>query len=64
MADAHQRSQDPDWVAQHFGISKRGVYRLVETGAIPHYRVGGLLRFRPSEVESWLAELRNAGASA
>ena len=30
------------------------IYRLVEQGAIPHFRVGGLIRFDPQAIADWL----------
>ena len=44
-------------VADLLGISARGVYRLADTGEIPSYRVGRLLRFDVGEV---LAATRTA----
>jgi excisionase family DNA binding protein len=37
-------------VAALLNISERGLYRLVESGKVPHYRVGGQLRFDSAEV--------------
>lgn len=42
-------------VANHFGVSVRTVRRWVADTAIPHRRVGGTLRFRMDEVDSWAA---------
>lgn len=29
--------------------------------APPHYKIGGLIRYRPAEVEQWLAERHRPG---
>ena len=34
--------------------SKMTIYRLVERGAIPYFRVGGLIRFDPQAIADWL----------
>lgn len=35
-------------------ISTRGLYRRVEEQTIPHLRIGGLIRFRPRDLDRWL----------
>jgi excisionase family DNA binding protein len=41
-------------LAKILSTSKMTIYRLVEQGAIPHFRVGGLIRFDPQAVADWL----------
>jgi excisionase family DNA binding protein len=41
-------------LAEILSTSKMTIYRLVEQGAIPHFRVGGLIRFDPQAVADWL----------
>lgn len=50
---------DVKWVAQTFGVSEQWVYRAVETGQIPHYRLGKLIRFHRREVLAWFAAQRS-----
>ncbi|NKB72535.1 MAG: helix-turn-helix domain-containing protein [Candidatus Latescibacteria bacterium] len=50
-----------DEVAQYLQCSVSWVRRLAARGQIPHYRLGGLVRFRHSEVERWLAEHHYGG---
>ena len=38
--------------ASYAGISRRTVYHLVETGRIPHVRMGTRLYFRRSELDA------------
>jgi excisionase family DNA binding protein len=42
-------------VSEYFGIKKSTLYFHVESGAIPHYRIGRLIRFRKQEVDQWMA---------
>jgi excisionase family DNA binding protein len=41
-------------VAEFLGVSKTWVYRRVESGEIPHRKIGRVVRFVPDEVTSWL----------
>lgn len=43
-------------LSAQLGISRSSVYRLVEDGEIPHYRVGGQLRFDVDQVLDALRE--------
>jgi excisionase family DNA binding protein len=40
------------------GFSAGTIVDWAEVGKIPSFKVGGRLRFRPSEVEAWLEERR------
>jgi len=42
-------------------IAKSTIYDWVHEGYIPHVKVGGCVRFRPSEVEAWLAQHAKPG---
>ena len=43
-------------VAELLGVSSESVLRWVRAGTLPGIRLpGGALRFRPDEVEQWLA---------
>lgn len=41
-------------VASHLGIAKDTVYRWVQTRGLPAHRVGRLLKFKVSDVDSWV----------
>lgn len=43
-------------VAQHFGVTPTTVYRLVQKGALPGFKVGFQWRFSPEMLESWVAD--------
>lgn len=45
-----------DEISAYLKIGKRTVYRLVQKGAIPAFKLGGTWRFRRSELERWIAE--------
>ena len=49
-------------VAQILGVPKSFIYRRTARGhddPIPHYRIGGHLRFRLDDVEAWIETHRN-----
>ncbi|MCJ7797614.1 MAG: helix-turn-helix domain-containing protein, partial [Thermoleophilia bacterium] len=51
--------------AAHLGLSVRTVYQMARDGRIPSIRVGGRWRFRPTDVDSWLAsQARGPGTRA
>ena len=43
-----------DYIAKYLSIKVKTVYALVESGKIPHYRVGRLIRFRKDEIDAWM----------
>ena len=47
-------------VARHVGVNVRTVYRRVQDGSIPCYRIGRLIRFKQEEVEEALKGENNA----
>ena len=53
---------DVDVVAALLGLTRKGVYQLVQDRRIPHLRIGGgargRLRFDLSDVRQWLEESR------
>jgi putative molybdopterin biosynthesis protein len=53
-----QKLIGPDELAEALSISKAGVYRLVERGIIPHYKVGRCLRFDVADIKNYLEKNR------
>lgn len=51
----------PDQVAQYLVVSRKTVYRLAATGSIASVRIGGLLRFRNSDLDNYLDTVRFGG---
>jgi excisionase family DNA binding protein len=43
-------------VAEILSVSKRLVYQLVSIGEMPHFKVGGAVRFEPQALALWLRE--------
>ena len=42
-------------IASRLGVSRRTVYRLADVGQLPApIRLGGMIRWRASEIERWL----------
>jgi excisionase family DNA binding protein len=51
----------PAEVAQMLGVSRSWLYAAVQSGRIPALRLGGAdgpVRFRPRELDDWIAESR------
>lgn len=44
-----------DEVAVYLKAGKKTVYRLVQQGEIPAFKLGGTWRFRSSELDRWIA---------
>jgi excisionase family DNA binding protein len=45
-------------VAEHLGVSKGLVYKLVSTGELESYRVGSTIRITPEQVREYLQRPR------
>ena len=43
---------DVPGIAQHLGVSKETIYRMLKSGSIPASRIGKLWKFKASEVDS------------
>ena len=41
-----------------FGCKKITIYRLVKAGKIPHRRIGALLKFSDSDIETYLESVK------
>ena len=50
-------------VAAVIQVSEQTIYRYVAKGEIPFHKLNRAVRFKPSEIESWM-ESRKAGATA
>jgi len=46
-------------LSAYLGIKVKTLYGKVESGDIPHYRIGRLIRFRLDEINAWLEGCRN-----
>ena len=45
-------------VAAYLGVHDKTVYAWVERGSIPHYKIGGRVRFDIAQVQQWLCSRR------
>ena len=41
-------------LSEYLNVTKRTVYRLLEGGDLPSFRVGSHLRFKREEIDQWL----------
>ena len=59
------------YVAKELGINSQTLYRMIRSKEIPHYRLGGSIKFKMSEIEKWVQTrrvkvkwMRNQGGQA
>jgi excisionase family DNA binding protein len=43
-----------DELSEYLNLKRSKLYSLVETGELPHYRIGRLIRFRRDDVDRWM----------
>ena len=41
-------------ISEYLNIKEKTIYAKVESGKIPHYRIGRLIRFRLEDIDAWL----------
>jgi excisionase family DNA binding protein len=41
-------------LSEYLSIKKSTLYLMVESGDMPHYRIGRLIRFRRDDVDAWI----------
>lgn len=46
--------------SEYLQIKVKTLYAWAESGDIPHYKLGRLIRFKKSDIDSWLEEHRKA----
>jgi len=52
--ELNQSFLKPQEMAGHLNVSLKTIYRLVESRAIPFYKIGRSLRFKKTDVEAYL----------
>jgi excisionase family DNA binding protein len=45
-----------DELSELLSLSRKHIYKLAKGGRIPHYRLGGTVRFDPKATAEWLEE--------
>ena len=55
MTEADGEILTLDEVAAYLKAGKKTVYRLVQQGALPGFKLGGTWRFRRTELDRWIA---------
>jgi len=54
----HEQLWTVSEVAQFLRVTHKTVYRLVQRGRVPSFKVGWIWRFRRVEIQQWLEEQR------
>lgn len=49
-------------VAAYLRVSRSWVYHRAESGELPHFRVGGALRFSPTDIDAYVRGTRPENA--
>jgi len=66
MVSKANQVDEPLWTvdeaARFLRLSKKYIYRLVESGRLPHYKLGRRVRFSGGEVRSYLKTCRSQRA--
>jgi len=47
-----------DELSEYLSMKRSALYSLVESGKIPHYRVGRLIRFKKQDIDDWMERHR------
>ena len=50
-----------DEVAKRFGVNTTTVYRLVQRGKLPAFKIGNQWRFSERRLEEWVADRERVG---
>ena len=50
-----------DELSEYLSMKKSALYALVESGEIPHDRVGRLIRFKKQDIDAWMEDHRETG---
>ena len=50
-------------VAKYLNVDPKTVYRLVNRGELPGFKVGGSWRFQKDDLDDWIARQKEAAAN-
>jgi excisionase family DNA binding protein len=48
-------------VSEYLSVKPSTLYLMVESGELPHYRIGRLIRFKKDDVNQWMEAHRREG---
>jgi excisionase family DNA binding protein len=51
-------------LSEYLSIKRSTLYSLVETGELPHYRIGRLIRFKKQDIDAWMENHRRERINA
>ncbi len=47
-------------VAEYLNVDPKTVYRMVNRGDLPGFKVGGIWRFQRADIDQWIAKQKEA----
>jgi len=50
-------------LAEYLNVTEKTIYRLVQRGEIPGFKVAGAWRFQRADIDVWIDEQKPASAS-
>lgn len=50
-------------LAEYLNVTEKTIYRLVQRGEIPGFKVAGAWRFQRADIEAWIGDQKRASAS-
>ncbi len=50
-----------DELSEYLNLKRSNLYSMVESGVLPHYRIGRLIRFKKDDVNQWMEAHRREG---
>ncbi len=63
MAEVLNQAMTVRDVAGYLNVDEKTVYRLAQRGELPGFKVAGSWRFRPVDLDEWIAVQKRAIAS-
>jgi excisionase family DNA binding protein len=47
-----------DELSEYLNLKRSNLYSIVESGVLPHYRIGRLIRFKKQDIDTWMEDHR------
>ena len=51
-------------VARHLNVDEKTVYRLVQRGELPGFKVAGTWRFKKPDLDAWIEEQKRSASES